>query len=66
MGTTVYNPLSKVVCERVQLKTYLVVAEAVARQTGPVDGVLAFLDVLRRRAELTVKGHHPPGGPADR
>ena len=33
-----------------------VVVEHAARQPGPLDGVLAFLDVLFRRAALIVKG----------
>ena len=33
-----------------------VVVEPAARQPGPLDGVLAFLDVLFRRAALIVKG----------
>ena len=30
-----------------------------AGQTGPVDGVLTFLDVLLRRAALILECHHP-------
>ncbi len=46
-----------------QLKTHLVVAEAVAGKPCPVDRVLAFLDVLLRRATAVVELRHPLGGP---
>ncbi len=39
-----------------------VVAELAARQSGPLDGVLAFLDVLLRFAPLIVEPCHPLGG----
>jgi hypothetical protein len=35
----------------------------VARKAGPLDGVLAFLDPLLRRATLIVEPHHPFGWP---
>ena len=57
--------IAQVVGERVQLKTYLVVGEAVAGKPCLVDGVLAFLDVLLRRAALIVKRHQPLGFPAE-
>ncbi len=40
-----------------------VVAELAARQSDPLDGVLAFLDVLLRFASMIVEGHHPLGWP---
>ncbi len=40
--------VAQVVGQGVQLKTHLVVAEAMAGKPGPVDRVLAFLDVLLR------------------
>ena len=43
-----------------QLKTHLVVAEAMAGKPAPVDRVLAFLDVLLRRAALILESHQPP------
>ena len=49
-------------------QAHLVVAEAVAGKPCPVDGVLAFLDVLLCRAALIVEGHHPfawPGRTGD-
>jgi len=41
---------------------HLVVAEAVAGKPGPVDRVLAFLDVLLRRAAPGVEGDDALGG----
>ena len=46
-----------------KLKPNFVVAELAARQPRPLDGVLAFLDVLLRLAALIVEGHHRLGGP---
>ena len=34
-----------------------------AREPRPVDGVLAFLDILLRRAPAIVEPCHPLGGP---
>ncbi len=42
--------VADIVGQGMQLKTYLVVAEAMAGKPGPVDRVLALLDVLLRRA----------------
>ena len=39
-----------------------IVAELAARQSGPFDRVLAFLDVLLRFAPLIVEPCHPLGG----
>ena len=47
-----------------KLKPNLVVAEAMAGQTGPVDRVLAFLDPLLRRAALVIEGDDAVGGTA--
>ena len=38
-----------------QLKPDLIVTEPLARQTGPSDGVLAFLDMLLGGAALVVE-----------
>ena len=46
-----------------QLEPNLVVSETVAGKPGPVDRVLAFLDVLLRRATAVVELRHPLGGP---
>ena len=48
-----------VVGQRVQVQPDLVVAEPPARQPRPVEGVFAFLDMLRGRAALVVEPHHP-------
>ncbi len=45
----------------VKLKPDLVVAELLAREARPPDGILAFLDVLLRFASLIVEGDHPLG-----
>ncbi len=42
-----------------ELKPNRIVAEAVARKPGPVDGVRALLDVLLGRATLIVESGHP-------
>ena len=42
-----------------KLKSDLVVAEALARQSRPVDRIFAFLDVLFSRATLIVKTDDP-------
>jgi len=47
-----------------KLEPDLVVAELAARQPGPLDGVLAFLDPLLRRTPLIVEGRYPLGGAA--
>ena len=44
------------------METNLVVAELAAKQPRPLDGALAFLDVLLRRPTVIVKRHHPFGG----
>lgn len=55
------HEVSEVVRQGMKLKPDLVVAELAARQPGPLDGVLAFLDPLFRRASLVVEGHDPFG-----
>ena len=54
--------VAEVVSQGVKLKPDLVVAEFLARQARPPDGILAFLDMLFRCAPLVVKGHHAFGG----
>ena len=54
--------MSAGISQGVKLKPDLVVAEFLARQARPPDGILAFLDMLFRRAPLVVKGHHAFGG----
>ena len=56
--------VAQVVGERVQLKTHLVIAEAVAGKPCPVDGVLALLDVLLRRAAPIVEAGIPQMEPS--
>ncbi len=41
--------VAEVIGERVQLVANSIVAEALAREPAPVDGVLAFVDPLLRR-----------------
>ena len=55
--------VAQVVAQGVQLKTHLVVAKAMAREPRPVDGVLAFLNLLLRRGPAIVEPRHPLGGP---
>ena len=57
------HEVAEVVSQGVKLEPDLVVAELLAREARPPDGVLALLDVLLRRAPLVVKGHHAFGGP---
>ncbi len=57
------HEVGKIVGQGMQLKTYLVVAEAVARKLRPVDRVLALLDVLLRCAPAVVELRHLLGGP---
>jgi hypothetical protein len=38
--------VAEIISERMELKPDRIVAEAVAREAGPVDRILAFLDVL--------------------
>ncbi len=56
--------VAQVVGQRMKLEPDLVVAEAMTGQSGPVDRVLALLDVLLRRAALIVESHHAFGGAA--
>ena len=56
------HEVGEIVGQGVKLETNLVVAELAARQPRPLDGVLAFLDVLLRRPTVIVKRHHPFGG----
>ena len=50
--------------EGVQLDTHGVVTENMAGQTRPVNGVLAFLDPLLRRASSIVEPGDPLGSGA--
>ena len=47
--------VAEIVSERMQLEPYLVVPEAVAGKPRPVDRLLAFLDMLFRRASSIVE-----------
>ena len=49
----------EVVGQRVQLQPNLVVAEPLARQPRPAEGVFALLDVLLGGAASIVKADHP-------
>ena len=51
----------QVLGQRVQLQSDLVVAEPLARQPRPAEGILALLDVLLGGATLVVELHHPVG-----
>ena len=51
--------VGQIVGQRVQLQPHLVVAEPLAGQPRPVEGILALLDVLLGRAALIVEPHHP-------
>ncbi len=53
----------EIIGQRVKLKSNLVVAEPHARQPGPHNRVLAFLDVLLGRAALIVEGDDTIGRP---
>jgi hypothetical protein len=53
------HEVGEIIRQRVKLQPDLVVAELAPRQTGPLDGVLAFLDPLLRRAPLIVEGDNP-------
>jgi hypothetical protein len=55
--------VGEVVSECVQLQSHGIGGEAVAAQPRPDDGVLAFFDMLLRRASLVVERHHPLGRP---
>ena len=55
------HEVGEIVGQRMKVKSNLVVAEPPARQSGPHNRVLAFLDVLLRRAALIVDGDHAPG-----
>ncbi len=56
------HEVGKIVGQGVKLEPDGVVAELAARQSGPLDGVLAFLDVLLRFTPLIVESNHPLGG----
>ncbi len=56
------HDVGQIVGQGVKLGPDGVVAELAARQSGPFDGVLAFLDVLLRFASLIVEPCHPLGG----
>ena len=49
----------QVVGQRMQLQPHLIIAKPLARQPCPVEGILAFLDVLLGGAALVVETHHP-------
>ena len=49
----------QVVGQGLQLQPDLVVAELPTRQSRPVEGVFAFLDVLLGGAALVIEPHHP-------
>src|SRR6516162_3668227 len=50
------HEVAEVVGQRMELETHCVSGEAPARQPGPFDRVLAFLDPLLRCATLVVEG----------
>ena len=50
---------TKVISQRMKLKPDLIVTEPLAGQSGPGDGVLAFLDVLFGCAALIVEADDP-------
>ena len=52
------HEIAEVVGQGVKLKPDLVVAELLAREASPPDGILAFLGMLFRRAALIVVGNH--------
>ncbi len=58
-GSSIQRRNVQVVGQPVQLQPDIVVAELPARQPRPVEGVLAFLDVLLGGAALIVKTHYP-------
>jgi len=51
--------VAKIISERMELKPDRIVAEAVAREAGPVDRILAFLDVLLGCAPALVELRYP-------
>jgi len=51
---------ASIVGQGVKLEPNLVVAELASRHSGPLDGVLAFLDGLLRFTSSIVEGHHAP------
>ncbi len=53
------HEVGEIVSQGVKLEPDLVVAEIAARQPGPFDRVLAFLDALLRFAPLIVEQCHP-------
>ena len=55
------HEVGEIVGQGVKLEPNGIVAELAARQSRPLDRVLAFLDVLLRLAPLIVEGHHPLG-----
>ncbi len=55
--------VAKIIGERMELEPDLVVAETVAGEPRPVYGVLAFLDVLLRRAPAILELRHPLSRP---
>jgi hypothetical protein len=56
------HEVGEVVGERMKLEADRVVVELAARQPRPLDGVLALLDPLFRRAALVLEGHDALGG----
>src|SRR6266404_7593298 len=57
-GTSAATPVevAEVVGESMELKAHRVGGEGAARQAGPLDRVLAFLDVLLAGAALVIEG----------
>ncbi len=51
--------VAEIISERMELKPDRIVAEAVAREAGPVDRILAFLDVLLGCAPALVELRYP-------
>ncbi len=50
--------VGEIVSQSEQLQPCLVILERAARELRPLDGVLAFLDPLLRRAATVVELHH--------
>ncbi len=53
------HEVGEIIRQRVKLEPDGIVAELAARQSGPFDRVLAFLDVLLRFSPLIVEGDDP-------
>ncbi len=57
------HEIAEAISERMELKPDGIVAEAMAGEPRPVYGVLAFLDVLLRRAPASAELRHPLSRP---